>query len=110
MRCALHRHLCPLLPPPTPQIQGSKSGYCKFLVTHGEDWQVLDGLEEGVTHLSKRAPGVDTSFVWNFPINVAYRSTNIFGWPQVVLSVYDVDNLGRCVSEVRPAPAPRRRR
>ena len=77
------------------QIQGSRSGYCKFLVTHGEDWQVLDGLEEGVTHLSKRSPGVDTSFVWNFPINVAYRSTNIFGWPQLVLSVYDVDNLGR---------------
>ncbi|QDZ18992.1 ciliary basal body-associated B9 domain-containing protein [Chloropicon primus] len=79
------------------EIQGSRSGYCKFLVTHGEDWQVLDGLEEGVTHLSKRSPGVDTSFVWNFPINVAYRSTNIFGWPQIVLSVYDVDNLGRDV-------------
>ena len=65
------------------------------MITHGEDWQVLDGLEEGVTQLSKRAPGTDTSFVWNFPINVAYRSTNIFGWPQLVLSVYDVDNLGR---------------
>ena len=80
------------------QVHGSKSGYCKFLVTHGEDWQVLDGLEEGVTHLSKRSPGIDTSFVWNFPISVAYRSTNIFGWPQIVLSIYDVDNLGRWVN------------
>jgi hypothetical protein len=35
--------------------------------------------------------------VWNFPIDVAYKATNAFGWPQAVVSVYGVDALGRDV-------------
>lgn len=48
-----------------------------------------------MTQLSRRTVGQDVSFVWNYPMDVAYRSTNVFGWPQLVLSVYDVDRLGR---------------
>ena len=25
-----------------------------------------------------------SSLVWNFPIDVTYRSYNVFGWPQLV--------------------------
>jgi B9 domain-containing protein 1 len=35
--------------------------------------------------------------VWNFPVDVTYKATNAFGWPQVVVSVYGVDALGRDV-------------
>lgn len=35
--------------------------------------------------------------VWNFPLDVTYKATNAFGWPQVVVSVYGVDALGRDV-------------
>lgn len=32
--------------------------------------------------------------VWNFPLDMAYKSTNVFGWPQIVLNVYGIDGLG----------------
>ncbi len=35
--------------------------------------------------------------VWNFPIDVTYKSTNAYGWPQLVVSVYGLDYLGRDV-------------
>lgn len=35
--------------------------------------------------------------VWNFPVDVTYKATNAFGWPQLVISVYGVDALGRDV-------------
>lgn len=35
--------------------------------------------------------------VWNFPLDVTYKATNAFGWPQLVVSVYGVDALGRDV-------------
>jgi len=37
----------------------------------------------------------DGSLVWNFPLDVTFKSTNAFGWPQLVLSVFEVDRLGR---------------
>lgn len=33
----------------------------------------------------------------NFPIDVSFKSTNPFGWPRLVLSVYGLDALGRDV-------------
>lgn len=35
--------------------------------------------------------------IWNFPIEVSFRSTNISGWPRIVLSVYGPDWLGHDV-------------
>lgn len=32
--------------------------------------------------------------MWNFPLDFAYKSTNVFGWPQIVLNVYGVDSFG----------------
>ncbi len=35
--------------------------------------------------------------MWNFPLDVTFKSTNPFGWPQLVVSVYGLDALGRDV-------------
>ncbi len=35
--------------------------------------------------------------MWNFPIDITYKTTNAFGWPQLVVSVYGLDTLGRDV-------------
>jgi B9 domain-containing protein 1 len=35
--------------------------------------------------------------VWSFPIEITFKSTNIFGWPQIVVSVYGLDAFGRDV-------------
>lgn len=39
----------------------------------------------------------DGLLVWNFPIDVTYKSTNVFGWPQLVVHVFGLDPLGRDV-------------
>ena len=28
-------------------------------------------------------------------MEVTYKSTNAFGWPQLILSVFEIDSLGR---------------
>ena len=35
--------------------------------------------------------------VWNFPLDITFRSTSPFGWPQLVVSVYGLDSLGNDV-------------
>ena len=40
---------------------------------------------------------MDQSVVWNFPIDVSFKSTNAHGWPRMSISVYGVDSLGRDV-------------
>ncbi|KAJ3408252.1 B9 domain-containing protein 1 [Chytridiales sp. JEL 0842] len=83
--------------------------YCKFSFEHGPDWVVVDGLEDGLTQLAK-APTSSTfsesmyssgtfnrTCVWNFPLDIAFKSTNPYGWPQLVVSVYGLDDMGRDV-------------
>jgi B9 domain-containing protein 1 len=41
--------------------------------------------------------GPSRLLVWNFPLEVTFKSTNAFGWPQLVVSVYGVDAMGRDV-------------
>ncbi|GBF90328.1 hypothetical protein Rsub_02434 [Raphidocelis subcapitata] len=77
-------------------IPDCDTAYCKFEVVTGEDWQLLDGMETGITQVLNSA-GPDRMLVWNFPLDVTYKSTNAFGWPQVVVSVYGVDAWGRDV-------------
>ncbi|KAG5458479.1 MAG: hypothetical protein BJ554DRAFT_1284, partial [Olpidium bornovanus] len=65
------------------------------------------GFEEGITQIT-RAPGAREApaagggaavpaSVWNFPLEISFRSTNAFGWPQIVLAVCGLDALGRDV-------------
>jgi B9 domain-containing protein 1 len=99
-------------------VPGCSNAYCKYQFVHGEDWQLLDGMEEGITQLARvgsgraavtacggrtrgltapAAAGIERMMVWNFPLDVTYKTTNAFGWPQVVVSVYGLDAFGRDV-------------
>lgn len=35
--------------------------------------------------------------MWNYPLDLTYKTTNAFGWPQLVVSVYGLDLFGRDV-------------
>jgi B9 domain-containing protein 1 len=35
--------------------------------------------------------------VWNFPLDLSFKSTNAFWWPQVIVTTYGSDFLGRDV-------------
>ncbi|CAG0891867.1 unnamed protein product [Darwinula stevensoni] len=92
--------------------------YCRYQYVYGQDWVVTNGLGEGISQVTKRGFGEGGSppFTWNFPLEVTLKSTNPFGWPRLVVSVYGLDFLGRDVARgygscvVPLSPGPHRRR
>ncbi|KAL0598076.1 B9 domain-containing protein 1 [Plecturocebus cupreus] len=56
-----------------------------------------EGLEEGISQITSKSPDMRQALVWNFPIDVTFKSTNPYGWPQIVLSVYGPDVFGNDV-------------
>uniref|UniRef100_A0A8C3V314 B9 domain-containing protein 1 n=3 Tax=Passeriformes TaxID=9126 RepID=A0A8C3V314_CATUS len=71
--------------------------YCKFSFVYGQDWVPTAGLEEGISQITSKSSVLPTTLVWNLPIDITFKSTNPFGWPQIVLSVYGPDFFGHDV-------------
>ncbi|KAJ8037662.1 B9 domain-containing protein 1 [Holothuria leucospilota] len=71
--------------------------YVKYNYSFGPDWAVTSGLEEGISQVCKRNTYGHRDFVWNFPLEVTFKSTNPYGWPQLVVSVYGLDAFGTAV-------------
>uniref|UniRef100_T1IN05 Protein wntless n=1 Tax=Strigamia maritima TaxID=126957 RepID=T1IN05_STRMM len=67
--------------------------YCKYSFVYGPDWVVTCGMEEGISQIAKRSYS-NQNFVWNFPIDISFKSTNPSGWPRIVVSAYGLDFLG----------------
>jgi len=55
------------------------------------------GLESGISQTAQRSSGEEDAFNWNYPIDITFRSTNVHGWPQIVLSVYGLTAFGQDV-------------
>mmetsp|Transcript_18311 Transcript_18311/g.43056 ORF Transcript_18311/g.43056 Transcript_18311/m.43056 type:complete len:223 (+) Transcript_18311:102-770(+) len=81
----------------TAEFPGCDNLYCKYWFNYGQDWIVAQGLEDGLTQISTIRGGGNDTLVWNFPIDIAFKSTNSFGWPQIGLAVYGHDSMGRDV-------------
>jgi hypothetical protein len=93
-----HRRPLPDLPSSNPQLPGCDNAYVKYAIVHGDDWTHLDGPEDGISQITRKNSGdPEQKLVWNFPVEVTYKSTNAFGWPQLVLSVFEIDAFGRDV-------------
>uniref|UniRef100_A0A8C5W5P0 B9 domain-containing protein 1 n=1 Tax=Microcebus murinus TaxID=30608 RepID=A0A8C5W5P0_MICMU len=71
--------------------------YCKYCFVYGQDWAPTAGLEEGISQITSKSRDACQALVWNFPIDITFKSTNPFGWPQIVLSVYGPDVFGNDV-------------
>eukprot|EP00118_Oscarella_pearsei_P004942 m.21971 g.21971 ORF g.21971 m.21971 type:complete len:213 (+) comp28256_c0_seq2:23-661(+) len=69
--------------------------YCKYSFVFGQDWVVTSGLEEGISQITKKSQDGRQLFVWNFPLDITFKTTNPYGWPQLVVSVYGLDTFGR---------------
>ncbi|CAH0385187.1 unnamed protein product [Bemisia tabaci] len=78
----------------TGDFPGCSKVYCKYSFTHGTDWEMTSGIDEGITQTSKKSQDDQQIFVWNFPIEITFRSTNPYGWPQLILSVFGLDSFG----------------
>lgn len=66
--------------------------------------QVLAGMESGITQVASVPGGSDSAIVWNFPIDLTFKSTNVYGWPQLVIGVHGSDFLNRHVVKWAPNP------
>ncbi|KAG1685587.1 hypothetical protein DVH05_027988 [Phytophthora capsici] len=75
---------------------GVTNVYCRYTITYGVDWRVLHGAENGLSQIAYVANHED-EILLNFPIDVSFKSTNPFGWPRLVLSLYGLDAFGRDV-------------
>jgi len=71
--------------------------YCKYCFMYGPDWTITSGVEEGISQVAKRSENDYRLFVWNFPVEVSFKGTNPYGWPQLILSVYGIDVFGNDV-------------
>ncbi|XP_066291098.1 B9 domain-containing protein 1-like [Branchiostoma lanceolatum] len=71
--------------------------YCRYCWVYGQDWVITSGLEDGITQVTKKSHDDRKLFVWNFPLEVTFKSTNPHGWPQLVVSAYGQDAFGRDV-------------
>ncbi|CAL4064951.1 unnamed protein product, partial [Meganyctiphanes norvegica] len=71
--------------------------YFYFCYTHGQDWEHVSGLSEGFSQFTQRSEDERQVYVWNFPLDITYKSTNPFGWPQLILTVFGKDVFGNDV-------------
>jgi len=75
--------------------------YCRYALTYGPDWNVIHGIDSGISQISRKNTAYSGSeldeIIWNFPIDIAFKSTNVFGWPRLSVAAYGLDALGRDV-------------
>eukprot|EP00795_Rhopilema_esculentum_P009153 gene9153-16820_t len=67
--------------------------YCKYSFVYGQDWVITTGHEGGLSQIATKSPDERQLFVWNFPLDVTFKSTSPFGWPQLVVSCYGQDSV-----------------
>ncbi|XP_050526209.1 B9 domain-containing protein 1-like [Daktulosphaira vitifoliae] len=71
--------------------------YCKYAFVYGPDWEIVTGMEEGISQIAKKSQDERQIIVWNFPLDICFKSTNPHGWPQLIISVYGLDTFGNDV-------------
>lgn len=89
--------------------------YCRYNFHFGPDWVIAgvrdelffrfyffnvveQGIDNGISQIGVLTPSSSLGdSVWNFPIDITFKSTNIFGWPRIAVAVYGVDFFGRDV-------------
>lgn len=55
---------------------------------------ITSGLEEGLSQMCRKSNDDRQAFVLNFPLDVTFKSTNPYGWPQLVVHAYGHDWYG----------------
>ncbi|XP_067216623.1 B9 domain-containing protein 1 isoform X1 [Linepithema humile] len=68
--------------------------FSKLFRTHKILCLYFKGIEEGLTQMCKCSNNPRNLAVWNFPLDVTFKSTNPHGWPQLVISIYGLDFFG----------------
>ncbi|XP_043207708.1 B9 domain-containing protein 1-like isoform X2 [Amphibalanus amphitrite] len=79
------------------RLAGADQLYCRYQLHGGPDWDIVTGLEEGISQVSRPSQDARQLLVWNLPVEVSYKATNPYGWPQLIVSCYGPDLFGNDV-------------
>ncbi|XP_076390422.1 B9 domain-containing protein 1 isoform X2 [Megachile rotundata] len=79
------------------EFYDTSNAYCKYGFHFGPEWSVVAGIEEGLTQMCKCSSDPRNLAVWNFPLEITFKSTNPHGWPQLIMSIYGLDIFGHDV-------------
>lgn len=79
------------------EIFGVDEVYCKYSFAFGNDWSITSGMDEGISQCTLKDEKGE--FVFNFPLEVTFKSSNPHGWPQLVISVFGADIWGNNVAK-----------
>ncbi|EFC39164.1 hypothetical protein NAEGRDRAFT_52666 [Naegleria gruberi] len=77
------------------EFPGNMNISCSFQFVYGQDWEIARttgegvSLESGVTQVAMRPRGFNSKYIWNFPLEICFRSTNPYGWPKLCLVVQE---------------------
>ncbi|KAK8875431.1 B9 domain-containing protein 1 [Tritrichomonas musculus] len=66
--------------------------YCKYSFATAGDWNSYQGATTGIT-TSSHAEGTKPA-IFNSPFQVSFFSSKPYGWPQIVIAVYGLNNFG----------------
>lgn len=87
----------------TGQIENADFGpsddlYCRYAFHMGPDWSIVSGPDSGISQTARKSPFfTNQGIVWNFPIDLTFKATNVYGWPRLSLNIYGIDFFGRDV-------------
>jgi B9 domain-containing protein 2 len=67
--------------------------FCKWSVSHGSGWRVLEGAREGQTQTDHPQDGSFSK--WSHPIDLHFGTKGLQGWPKLSFQVFHEDFFGR---------------
>ncbi|XP_050670932.1 B9 domain-containing protein 1 [Leptidea sinapis] len=60
--------------------------YVQYNIVWGPDWKPITGLSSGTSQIARSGRDPE-KVVFNLPIEMVFSSTNIHGWPQLVVTL-----------------------
>ncbi|XP_013169122.1 PREDICTED: B9 domain-containing protein 1 isoform X1 [Papilio xuthus] len=67
--------------------------FLQYDVVWGPDWDPISGLNSGTSQMAMSGRDPER-VVFNFPIEMVFSSTNVFGWPQLIITVKARNTFG----------------
>lgn len=79
-------------------VRGHQQLMCSYEFVYGQDWRLQD-TPTSTTCDSQYSVNVATragaTAVWNFPLSATFTSTNVQGWPRLVITLCDQNLVAR---------------
>ncbi|XP_045497708.1 B9 domain-containing protein 1 [Colias croceus] len=60
--------------------------YLQYDIVWGPDWEPISGLSSGTSQIASSGNDPE-KVVFNLPIEMVFGSTNVYGWPQLIVTV-----------------------